>query len=205
MIAGPGIIAASAALAPAHRGGDSFAAGGARLVFMRLRQKPGRIELGRMRLRRGGGPLGRLTLCARFREITRRRMVVRRLRRGACLSGFRVLLQGRRGFEHGGEKLFAGNQRGNEERPGQETERAGSLVRTLPTGFEDLSLLFQQFAFFYVVHDRCLSSRSTQKQLSPDSTLPGESFRRIRRPCRATCPSARRDALRRSDLPGPSG
>src|SRR5205823_12832932 len=141
----------------------------------------------------------------RFREITRRRMVVRRLRRGACLSGFRVLLHGRRGFEHGGEKLFAGNQRGNEERPGQETERAGSLVRTLHTGFEDLPLLFEQFAFFYVVHDRrVLSSRSTQKQLSPDSTLPGESFRRIRRSCRATCPSARPNALRRSDPPGPS-
>src|SRR4030088_158512 len=104
-------------------------------------------------------------------------MVVRRLRRGAYLSAFR-LLQGRRGFEHGGEKLFAGNQRGNEERPGQETERARSLVRTLHTGFEDLSLLFEQFALFYLVHDRHLSSRSTQKQLSPDSTLPGESFRR---------------------------
>src|ERR1700709_2889504 len=95
-------------------------------------------------------------------------MVVGRLRRGACLSVFRVLL-GRRGFEHGGEKLFAGNQRGNEERPGQETERAGSLVRTLHTGFEDLPLLFEQFAFFYLVHDRRLSSRSTEKQLSPGS------------------------------------
>src|ERR1700716_890157 len=84
-------------------------------------------------------------------------MVVRRLRRGACLSVFRVLL-GRRGFEHGGEKLFAGNQRGNEERPGQKTERAGSLVRTLRSGFEDLPLLFEQFAFFYYVHDRRLSS-----------------------------------------------
>src|SRR4030088_2166921 len=84
-------------------------------------------------------------------------MVVRRLRRGAYLSVFRVLL-GRRGFEHGGEKLFAGNQRGNEERPGQKTERAGSLVRTLRSGFEDLPLLFEQFAFFYFVHDRRLSS-----------------------------------------------
>src|ERR1700676_1209226 len=166
MMAGIGIIAASTASAPAPsaRVGDSLVAGGARLgrVSIRLQQKPGGIELGRMRLRRGGGPLGRLILCARFREITRRRMVVRRLRRGACLSGFRVLLHGRRGFEHGGEKLFAGNQRGNEERPGQETERAGSLVRTLHPCFEDLLLLFEQFALFYVVHDRRLSSRSTQ-------------------------------------------
>src|ERR1700716_4360108 len=162
MMVGIGIIAASAAAAtaatPTTRGGDSFAAGGARLgrVFIRLRQKPVRIELGRMRLRRGGGPLGRLILCARFREITRRRMVVRRLRRGACLSGFRVLLFGRRGFEHGSEKLFAGNQRGNEERPGQETERARSLVRTLHPCFEDLPLLFEQFALFYFFHDRRL-------------------------------------------------
>src|SRR4030081_1212387 len=80
-------------------------------------------------------------------------MVVRRLRRGAYLSVFRVLL-GRRGFDHGGEKLFAGNQRGNEERPGQKTERAGSLVRTLRSGFENLPLLFDQFALFYFVHDR---------------------------------------------------
>src|SRR3977135_3761964 len=74
-------------------------------------------------------------------------MVVRRLRRGAYLSVFRVLL-GRRGFNQGGEKLFAGNQRGNEERPGQKTERAGSLVRTLRSGFEDLPRLLEQFAFF---------------------------------------------------------
>src|ERR1700737_1313352 len=102
MMGGIGIIASPAPPPPppappapaTTRGGDSFAAGGARLghVFIRLRQKPGRIELGRMRLRRGGGPLGRLILCARFREITRRRMVVCRLRRGACLNGFRVLL-----------------------------------------------------------------------------------------------------------------
>ena len=57
-----GIIVASAAAAPAPTrcGGDSFAfaAGGARLgrVFLRLRQKPGWIELDRMRLRRRGGP-----------------------------------------------------------------------------------------------------------------------------------------------------
>src|SRR5882757_3252192 len=158
MMGGVGIIAASAAPAPRARVGDSLVAGGARLgrVIMRLRQKPGRIELGRMRLRRGGVPLGRLILCARFREITRRRMVVCRLRRGACLSGFRVLLLGCRGFEHGGEKLLAGNQRGNEERPGRETERAGSPVRTLRSGFEDLPLLFDQFAVFYLVHDRSL-------------------------------------------------
>src|ERR1700716_1553242 len=163
MMAGIGIIAASASACAASaapttaRGGDSFAAGGARIgrVF-RLRQKPGRIELGCMRLRRGGGLLGRLILCARFREITRRRIVVRRLRRRACLSGFRVLLFGRRGFERGGEKLFAGNQRGNEERPGQETERARSLVRTLHPCFEDLPLLFEQFALFYFFHDRRL-------------------------------------------------
>ena len=79
-------------------------------------------------------------------------------RRGACLSGFRFLLLGCRGFERGGEKLFAGNQRGNEERPGQETERARSLVRSLRPGFEDLPLLFDQFAFFYFVHDRRLHS-----------------------------------------------
>src|SRR6266404_348391 len=177
MIAGIGIIAASpsasasAASAPTTaRGGDSIAAGGARIgrVF-RLRQKPGRIELGCMRLRRGGGLLGRLILCARFREITRRRIVVRRLRRRACLRSFRVLLFGRRGFERGGKKLFAGNQRGNEERPGQETERAGSLVRTLHPGFEDLPVLFEQFRFFYFVHERRLSSRSTEKPLSPGS------------------------------------
>src|SRR6267142_1730643 len=175
MMAGIGIIAASASASPAAttttaRGGDSFAAGSARIgrVF-RLRQKPGRIELGRMRLRRGGGLLGRLILCARFRGITRRRIVFRRLWRRACLRGFRVLLLGRRRFEHGSEKLFAGDQRGNEERPGQETERAGSLVRTLHPGFEDLLLLFEQFAFFYFFHDRCLSSRSTEKQFSPGS------------------------------------
>src|SRR6267378_4297641 len=178
MMAGIGIIApspsasASAASAPTTaRGGDSFAAGAAWIgrVF-RLRQKPGRIELGRMRLRRGGGLLGRLILCARFRGITRRRIVFRRLWRRACLRGFRVLLLlGRRRFEHGSEKLFAGDQRGNEERPGQETERAGSLVRTLHPGFEDLLLLFEQFAFFYFFHDRCLSSRSTEKQFSPGS------------------------------------
>src|SRR2546423_3281415 len=175
MIAGIGIIAASpsasaasAASAPTTaRGGDSIAAGGARIgrVF-RLRQKPGRIELGRMRLRRGGGLLGRLILCARFRGITRRRIVVCRLRRRACLRSFRVLFLGR-GFERGGEKLFVGNQRGNEERPGQETERAGSLVRTLHPGFEDLPVLFEQFRFFYFVHDRRLSSRSTEKHHVP--------------------------------------
>src|SRR6267378_1187133 len=173
MMAGIGIIAASpsaSASAPTTaRGGDSFAAGARIGRVFRLRQKPGRIELGRMRLRRGGGLLGRLILCARFRGITRRRIVFRRLWRRACLRGFRVLLLGRRRFEHGGEKLFAGDQRGNEERPGQETERAGSLVRTLHPGFEDLLLLFEQFAFFYFFHDRCLSSRSTEKQFSPGS------------------------------------
>src|ERR1700676_862334 len=162
-----GIIAASAtSAAPASaataRCGGNFAAGNAEpgRVFIRLRRKPGLIELGRMRLRRGGGPLGRLILCARFRGITHRR-IVRRLRRHG-LNGFRVLVLGRPGFERGGEKLFAGNQRGNEERPGQETERARSLVRTLHPCFEDLLLLFEQFALFYVVHDRRLSSRSTQ-------------------------------------------
>src|SRR5712671_6106717 len=174
MMAGIGIIAASpsasAASAPTTaRGGDSFAAGARIGRVFRLRQKLGRIELGRMRLRRGGGLLGRLILCARFRGITRRRIVFRRLWRRACLRGFRVLLLGRRRFEHGSEKLFAGDQRGNEERPGQETERAGSLVRTLHPGFEDLLLLFEQFAFFYFFHDRCLSSRSTEKQFSPGS------------------------------------
>lgn len=81
--------------------GDIFAVGGARLerIVMRLRQKP-RIELGRTRLRRGGGPFGRLILCARFRRINRRRMVIRLLRRGACLSRFGDLLLGRRGFEN---------------------------------------------------------------------------------------------------------
>src|SRR5437588_7569064 len=172
MMTGIGIIAASpsasAASAPTTaRGGDSIAAGGARIgrVF-KLRQKPGRIELGCMRLRRGGGLLGRLILCARFRGITRRRIVIRRPRFRACLRSFRALFLGRRGFERGGEKLFVGNQRGNEERPGQETERAGSLVRTLHPGFEDLPVLFEQFRFFYFVHDRRLSSRSTEKQLS---------------------------------------
>src|SRR5882672_6508509 len=170
MMAGIGIIAASASAASTTaRGGDSFAAGTWIGRVFRLRQKPGRIELGRMRLRRGGGLLGRLILCARFRGITRRRIVFRRLWRRACLRGFRVLLLGRRRFEHGSEKLFAGDQRGNEERPGQETERAGSLVRTLHPGFEDLLLLFEQFAFFYFFHDRCLSSRSTEKQFSPGS------------------------------------
>src|SRR3984893_3001875 len=171
-----GIIAASATSAapaspsaPTAACGSNFAAGNAEpgRVFIRLRQKPGRIELGRMRLRRGGGPLGRLIPYARFREITRRRMVVRRLRRRACLSGFRALLFGRHGFERGSEKLFAGNQRGNEERPGQETERAGPLVRTLHPCFEDLPLLLEQFALFYVVHDRRLSSRSTQNNSRP--------------------------------------
>src|ERR1700676_5159853 len=163
MIAGFGIIAASATT-PTARCCNSFAMSGARLgrIFRRLRQKPGRIELARMRLRRGDGPLGGLILCTRFRGITRQRIVVRRLRRRARLSGFRALLFGRHGFERGGEKLFAGNQRGNEERPGQETERARSLVRTLHPCFEDLLLLFEQFALFYVVHDRRLSSRSTQ-------------------------------------------
>src|SRR5882724_7641580 len=172
MMAGIGIIAASASASAASttaRGGDSFAAGAWIGRVFRLRQKLGRIELGRMRLRRGGGLLGRLILCARFRGITRRRIVFRRLWRRACLRGFRVLLLGRRRFEHGSEKLFAGDQRGNEERPGQETERAGSLVRTLHPGFEDLLLLFEQFAFFYFFHDRCLSSRSTEKQFSPGS------------------------------------
>src|ERR1700730_2856419 len=143
-------------------------------IFLRLRESPGRIELAGMPLRRGDGPLGRLILCARFRGITSRRIVVRRRRRRACPSGLRVLLFGRSGFEWGGEKLFAGNQRGNEERPGQETERARSLFRTLHPGFEDLPLLFDQFAFFYFshdrrFHDRRLSSRSIEKQLSPGS------------------------------------
>ena len=86
-------------------------------------------------------------------------------------AAFASSLLGRGGFERGGEKLFAGNQRGNEERPGQETERAGSLVRTLRSGFENLPLLFDQFALFYFVHDRRLFSfpRSTHKQLSPGS------------------------------------
>jgi hypothetical protein len=34
------------------------------------------------------------------------------------------------------------------------TERAGSLVRTLRSGFENLPLLFDQFTLFYLVHDR---------------------------------------------------
>ena len=107
-----GIIAASAtsaapASAPTAGCGSNFAAGNAEpgRVFIRLRRKPGLIELGRMRLRRGGGPLGRLILCARFRGITHRR-IVRRLRRHG-LNGFRVLVLGRRGFECGGQKLFA--------------------------------------------------------------------------------------------------
>jgi len=82
MMAGLGIIAA----APAPLGDDSFAAGGARLecIIMRLRKKPGRIELGRTRLRRGGGRFGRFIICsARFRGITRRRIIIRRLRRSA--------------------------------------------------------------------------------------------------------------------------
>src|ERR1700716_1266094 len=110
-------------------------------------------------------------------------MVVRRLRRGACLSVFRVLL-GRRGFEHGGEKLFAGNQRGNEERPGQKTERAGSLVRTLRSGFEDLPLLFEQFAFFYYVHARRLLSirlNNSARQHSLRSYLAASAVRVMRR------------------------
>src|SRR3979411_3410192 len=133
MMAGIGIIAASpsasaAASAPTTaRGGDSFAAGARIGRVFRLRQKPGRIDLGPMRLRRGGGLLGRLILCARFRGITRRRIVFRRLRRRTCLRGFRVLLLGRRGFERGGEKLFSSNKWGTEERPGHETERRGSV------------------------------------------------------------------------------
>src|ERR1700731_680891 len=168
-----GIIAASAtSAAPTSAAGcgSNFAAGNAEpgRVFIRLRRKPDLIELGRMRLRRGGGPLGRFILCARFRGITRRR-IVRRLRRRGSLNGFRVLVLGRRGFERGGEKLFVGNQRGNEERPGQETKRAGSLVRTLHPGFEDLPLLFEQFTLFYFVHDCSPSFRSTQKLISPGS------------------------------------
>jgi len=75
MIAGIRIIAASASAAPAPsaRVGD------------RLRHKPGRIELGHMRIRRGGRPLGRLILCARFR-LTRRRIIVRRLQRPRLLE-----------------------------------------------------------------------------------------------------------------------
>src|ERR1700736_2618145 len=143
MMAGLGNIAASAPTLVA-RGGDSFAVGGAQLgrVFIRLRRKPVEIELGRMRVRRRGGPLGRLILCVRFRGITHRRIVVRRPRRRARPKGFCVLLLSRGGFERGGEKLFAGNQRGNEERPGQKTERAGSLVRTLRSGLENLPPLF---------------------------------------------------------------
>jgi hypothetical protein len=72
------------------------------------------------------------------------------------LNGFRGLLLGRRGLSGCGEKPFAGNEWGNEERPGQETERAGSLLRTLRPGFKDRPLLFEQFALFYFVHDRRL-------------------------------------------------
>src|SRR5882672_1790144 len=170
---------------PTRRGGDGFAAGGARLgrVFLRLRQNPARIDLHRMRLRRRGGPLGRLILCARFRGIMSRRIVIRSLLRRACQSGFRVLLFGRRGIERGGEKLLTGNQWGNEERPGQETERAGSLFRTLRPDFEDLPLLFEQFAFFDLIHDRRLSSRSFisfRSRVARQIYLPGESFRTSR-------------------------
>ena len=61
MTTGIGITAASAAPASTSTstGGDSFfAARGARLgrVFLRLRQKLGRIEQGHMRVRQGGGP-----------------------------------------------------------------------------------------------------------------------------------------------------
>src|SRR5882672_778035 len=167
---------------PTRRGGDGFAAGGARLgrVFLRLRQNPARIDLHRMRLRRRGGPLGRLILCARFRGIMSRRIVIRSLLRRACQSGFRVLLFGRRGIERGGEKLLTGNQWGNEERPGQETERAGSLFRTLRPDVEGLPLLFEQCAFFGLIHDRRLSSRSFisfRSRVARQIYLPGESFR----------------------------
>src|ERR1700730_2582248 len=172
-----GIIAASATSAATSAAPTSAAGCGSHCgagtaepgrVVIRRRRKPDLIELGRMRVRRGGGHLGRFILCARFRGITRRR-IVRRLRRRGSLNGFRVLVLGRRGFERGGEKLFVGNQRGNEERPGQETKRAGSLVRTLHPGFEDLPLLFEQFTLFYFVHDCSPSFRSTQKLISPGS------------------------------------
>src|SRR5690242_9089123 len=168
---GIGIIAASASATSASsptstRSGARFAINGACLgrVFMRLRRKLGLIELGRMRLRRGDRrPFGRLICCARFRGIPRRWIVVCHLRR-ACWSGFRVLF-GRGGFERGGEKLIVRNQWGDEKRPGQKTERAGSLIRALRPGFEDLQLLFEQFAFVYFIfaflyflHDRRPSS-----------------------------------------------
>ncbi|MGY3293591.1 hypothetical protein ACVWWR_005380 [Bradyrhizobium sp. LM3.2] len=111
-----GIFATSAPIPPA-RSGDCFATSCARSgrVFMRLRQEPGRIELSRMRLQRGGPPFGPFILRARFRGIARRELVVRRLRPRTCPSGCRVFLLGQCGFERGGKKLFAGNQRGNEE------------------------------------------------------------------------------------------
>ncbi|UPJ74502.1 hypothetical protein [Bradyrhizobium sp. 187] len=151
-------IFATYALTPIVRG-DCFATSGARSgrVFMRLRQETGAIELSHMRLRRSGRRFGPLILRAQLRGIARRQLVVRPLRPRTCLSRCRVFLLGQRGSERGGKKLFAGNQRGNEERPGQETEGAGSLISTLHSGFENLPLLFEQFALFYLVHDRRLS------------------------------------------------
>ncbi|WP_342737223.1 hypothetical protein [Bradyrhizobium sp. B117] len=116
-----------------------------------------------MRLRRVSGSLGHLILCTCFPGITHRLSIVCHVRR-ACLSGFRILLLGRRGIERSSKKLFSSHQggNGNEERPGQETERADSLVQTPRPSLEDLSLLFEQFTLFYIVHDRHRSSRSLQ-------------------------------------------
>src|SRR5215831_9376986 len=88
-----GIIDASFVLASAG-GGDSFAGGGVQLwqVLMRLRRKPDRIDLRRMRRQRGGGSIGCRILSAPFRGISHRRIVVRRMQRRAILSGQRVRL-----------------------------------------------------------------------------------------------------------------
>lgn len=155
-----------------------------------------------MRLRRSGRRFGPLILRARLRGIARRQLVVRPLRPRTCLSRCRVFLLGQRGSERGGKKLFAGNQRGNEERPGQETEGAGSLISTLHSSFENLPLLFEQFTLFYLVHDRRLSGSETA--LARKHSPPSGSLRHVRRPCRATYRSPCRNALRRSDPLDPS-
>jgi len=67
-----GTIATSAAPAssPTAGCGSNFAAGKAGLgaSSIRLRRKPGLIELGRMRLRRGGGPLAASSSALAFEE-----------------------------------------------------------------------------------------------------------------------------------------
>src|SRR5689334_3052538 len=84
------------------------AAVGAQLghIFMHLCCKPDRIDLSRVRRRRGGGPIGCRTLPAPFRRISHRRTVVRRMQRHTILSRGRLLLVWAQGLARTGEKLF---------------------------------------------------------------------------------------------------